>query len=204
MFAQHQGLFFSPPCPTSEEAGRGHSWAGGWNIPDCVTLCSARNAGGKEKDKGGMFRVMVFVFPSKWQVCWGPACLEAAEHVPVDEKWQINSLFCFVCMCSFDLLIKMPLYQPTRFLSFALPVLSPSLPGESHQVTEWRLCCQLGPTTAVLFGVQCGARGFWDNTPAQSVLGRIYSCHWQGFILFPYCISESGTLVTGLDFCCLS
>lgn len=61
MFAQRQGLFFSPPCPTgqetgaAQEAGKGHSWARGCNIPDGVTLCSAGNGGGKDKDEGGMF-----------------------------------------------------------------------------------------------------------------------------------------------------
>lgn len=164
VFAQRQGLFFSPPGPTSEkagaaqEAGRGHSWAWGCNIPAFVTFCSARNAGGKEKDEGGMFRVMVFVFPSYYQVCRGPACLAAAEHVPVDEKRQMNSLFCFSCMCSFDLLVKLLLSQPTSFLSFALPSLSPSLPGEAIKwLSEDLLSCQLGPTYCSPFW--CAVRG---------------------------------------------
>ena len=40
-----------------------------------------------EKEKGGMFRVMVFVFPSpNRHMWWSPAFLEMAEHLPADGK----------------------------------------------------------------------------------------------------------------------
>jgi len=54
-----------------------------------------------KKEEGGMFRVMVFVFPSHCCAWSSPAFLEMAAHLPAKEKYWMNPLFCFAWVRSF-------------------------------------------------------------------------------------------------------
>ena len=99
------------------------------DIPDHMTSCSAYKAGGR-RGKAGTIGAMAFVFPSHRYAWWSPAFLEVAEHLPANGKRRMNSLFCFALLVrvAFALPIKLSLSQPTSFLTFTLPILSPIPP----------------------------------------------------------------------------
>lgn len=83
-----------------------------------------------EKEKGGTFGGMVFVFPSHHHVSCGPALLEMAEHLPACGEQSINALCGFVCVCEFCFPTKLPVSQPMReFSSLSPPDSLPSPAG---------------------------------------------------------------------------
>ena len=75
------------------------TWDGQRDMRYHMTSCSAIKAAGKEK--GGMFMVMVFVFPSNRYTGWNPAFQEVVKYLPANGKQWKNSLLCFACVCSF-------------------------------------------------------------------------------------------------------
>lgn len=114
VFALHQGLSFSSPQPTSEGTGgaqevlRGQSqksWPqlateishNGWHHAQYIKL-------GEEVSKGGMFKVVAFVFPSNCSVWWSPFPQLSWKFwntcLPHGKQW-INSLLCFAYVHSF-------------------------------------------------------------------------------------------------------
>lgn len=77
-----------------------------------------------------------FLFPShcRW---WSLPFLEMAEHVP---PWKVvNEFLVLLYLCvTFAFPIKQSLSQPSNFLSFVLPVLSPIPKGwRVSELSEW-------------------------------------------------------------------
>jgi len=61
-----------------------------------------------------------------------------AEHLPADGKQGMNSLICFalLTLAAFALPIQLTSTQPSSFLTFTLPVLSPIPPGRGGVESE--------------------------------------------------------------------
>lgn len=73
-------------------------------------------------EKGGVFRVRVFVLPSHRAMCWSPAVLGTAEHPP--EMGSREWIPCFVLLAhTASLYVKLPLSEPICFHTFTLPIL---------------------------------------------------------------------------------
>lgn len=190
MFAQHQGLFFSPPCPTGEEAGaaqeagRGYSWPGDV-ICQTVWHCAQQEMQGERRRMKGECSelwslssqatvrcVEALLAEKQLNMCllmrsgkWIPYCalLASAALICLSNHLNIN-------------------WQVSSLLHFQSS--PPACQGKAIKWLNDDLAASWGQPTAVLFGVPCETRGFWDNIPDQSVLSRISSCYWQRFILF--------------------
>jgi len=122
------------------------NWPKGCPIPYEVVL--SIYSWGKVKE-GGASGVMAFVFPSNHCAWWNPAFLEIALNIFLPKE-SSNFLFCFACVCSFALLIKLILCQPTSFLTLTPFWFSPS----SHHARQWvsscvGLSCLPGLTTTI-------------------------------------------------------
>jgi len=88
--------------------------------PYRVMSCAAAKAGGRRKR--GMFGVMAFVFPSyRARLSWGQldTCLPmgSSERIPH---------FALLARTDIATLVKLSLSEPTSFLTFTLPILTPS------------------------------------------------------------------------------
>lgn len=92
-----------------QEAGRGHSLGYNldWVIPYHMTSCSATKDHGKDKE-GGMFGVIVCVFPVNCYACWDPS-----SHVT-----------CCVCQPHMSMLSQIPTYLPESVWIMPLPNVS--------------------------------------------------------------------------------
>lgn len=78
--AQGHGLFCFWPTPAlHKELGGDTSDQG--DITDRMVWCSACKAGRRRRNQG-ILGVVFFALLSHHYVCWNPACLEMAEHLP--------------------------------------------------------------------------------------------------------------------------
>lgn len=126
---------------TCQGTGWGHlTSADQRDIPHHMASCSGFHARGR-RGKQGMIRVMVFVFLSlhyMWRSpgCprngWTPACIWEVVYELGSDKW----IPCFVTLVCTTLAfpIKLSLPQCKSFLTSTLPILLPSLTGESEWV----------------------------------------------------------------------
>lgn len=105
------------------------------NISGYMIPCSAHSAGGRRK--WVISGEMVFVIPSHCYMWWSPAFLEMAEHLPAGGKWQIDFLFCFVCVNYFSFTYWTVFISTMSFFPFLIPSSIPLWGSEQAAVWGW-------------------------------------------------------------------
>lgn len=118
------------------------NWSRGYSIPQCIML----SIWSWRKKKEGSLH-------SEWQHLSSQIATRCDGAV-LSQRWQNACLpmgstewipcFAWFACSPFALTIKQALPQPTGFLTFSLPNLSPVPPGEFEWAAVWVLSCQLG------------------------------------------------------------
>jgi len=91
-----------------------------------------------------MFGMMAFVFSNNRYAWWSSAFLEVPEHLPVMGSSEWTPCFALLTRAAFAFHIKLPLSQPTSFVTFSVLI-----PFIISQRGEWAsgcagLSCALG------------------------------------------------------------
>jgi len=105
-----------------------------------TTSCSAYKVEGWRR-KEGTFGVMALVFQSNHHHLLSWRGLNIC--LPMGSSEQVPCFSLLVC-AAFVIPIKLSLYQPLSFLTFTLPILSPSHCEGSEQVAAWCLVAGCG------------------------------------------------------------